>query len=100
MARNLSPWCSKLLTHSWEPCQAEPRSLTFIHTTKRNKTIQGVKWLHALQAKTPKKSNNMTPQGTYNKEKGETTCIKRKKLTSLQRVGGREVRLKERQQEI
>ena len=56
------------LTHNWQPCQAEPRSLTFIYTTKRNKTIQGVKWLHALQAKTSKKSNNMTPQGTYNKE--------------------------------
>ena len=41
----------------------------------------------------------MTPQGTSNNEKRETTGIKHKKLTSLQRVGRREVRLKERQQE-
>ena len=50
-------------------------------------------------SQTPKTSNNMTPQGTYNKEKRETTGIKHKKLTSLQWVGGMEVRLKEQQQE-
>ena len=97
-------------------CVNKKKVNNFSHTTGSHAKPNHTAWPLFIQqnvTKQYKKTNGYTHyklkhlkraivrphKGFTTKKKGETRGIKRKKLTSLQRVGGREVRLKERQQE-
>ena len=97
-------------------CVNKKKVNNFSHTTGSHAKPNHTAWPLFIQqnvTKQYKKTNGYTHyklkhlkraivrphKGFTTKKKGETRGIKHKKLTSLQRVGGREVRLKERQHE-